>query len=214
MKKSGVILLICILCMAMFGCSSTSTTKSYSDTFNIDGIFYSQASTFNPYDNGITDEEYFNINPQNLEEQQTDNDEITLFVFASLGSLPDGEGDLTLPESTYSEFLPGYTLPLNLSVGGVSYSNNYEANDYKDKLSKNWYEYESGEYLDTDYVLYEGTDDEIKIVGMFFVKYHDYKEAKANGEEITLSWGSYQTATQAENVVKVGSIASIPSYLS
>lgn len=209
MKKKSLIALLAVLvmCFSLTACSGSSVS---SESFKVDGAYYPEARLYNPADYGLSEEGYFDVNPQEREEYMTDNDEIWILVFASLGCLGEGGGDLTLPVSEYHDTLPGDVLPLTLTVNeDTILSTNYEFNDTDGELTALWNDYKSGPNLDTDFILYEGGSDTAKIVGAFLVKYHDYRVAKEEGQEWTLTWGDYSTTFNANDVVKKGSILSV-----
>lgn len=188
---------------------------AYTPNFVIDGVYYSETDIIDPSTMGITPERYLEVNPGHREEALNDNSEIWVFVFASLHSLEDRQGDTLLPESVYNSFLGGNALPLELRIEGESllYSTSYEFNDKDKKLRQFWTAYKSGLTLDDDYILYDGSNDCVKIVGLFHMKYHDYRAAIDENKELILQWGSYQTTYDGSNIVKEIDLVSISQDL-
>ena len=182
--------------------------------FVIDGVYYSEAENFDPDEYGITVKEYFKINPQLKEDALDNNDSVWIYIFASLNSLEEGQENLILPTSQYDSFLNGNALPLTLFIGDdFSYSTSYELNDRNNKMSKYWDVYKSGSNLNDSYVLYKGSGDCQKIVGLFIVKYNDYKKVVKNNKEISLVWGDYKATCNGKNIIKKSSMKAISQDL-
>lgn len=182
--------------------------------FVIDGIYYSEAECIDPAEYGITIEEYFERNPQLREDALDNNDGVWIYIFASLNSLEKGQENLILPKSQFDSFLNGKALPLTLFIGDdFKYSTSYELNDRNNKMSKFWDVYKSGSNLDDSYVLYEGSGDCQKIVGLFVVKYYDYKKAVEDNKEISLVWGDYRATYNGENIIKKSDMKAISQDL-
>lgn len=195
--------------------SSESTSESDEENkpaknpFTIDGAYYSMTGIFDPSRYKLTAEEFLEKNPQRKEENLKDNDEIALFIFASLHALEDGEEDLKLPPSVMSSFAGTY-LDLRLTVEGNEYLSNYEVNDTDDHMSDFWEGYQDGAALDTSDILYAGGGESRHIVGLFYVRYHDYKEAIETNAPITLTWSDDYTVTfSAEEIEKQASLSTI-----
>lgn len=198
----------------------TPDTEVFSPNFVVDGVYYSETSNIDPTTIiGITPEEYLEINPNKKEEALNNNSEITVFVFASLHSLEEGKGDINLPKSKYNQVFHTNVLPLELNVTGESeiYTSAYEINDNDKRMSQFWETYKSGKTLDDSYVLYDGSEDCIKIVSYFNMKYHDYKVLVDENKELVLKWGDentqYVTAYEGKNVLKKIDLISISEDL-
>lgn len=182
--------------------------------FVINGVYYSEAGCTDPAEYGITVEEYFEKNPQLKEDALDNNDSVWIYIFASLNSLEEGQENLILPKSQYDSFLNGNALPLTLFIGDdFRYSTSYELNDRNNKMSKFWDVYKSGSNLNDSYILYKGSGDCQKIVGLFVVKYYDYKKAVEDNKEISLVWGNYKATYNGENIIKKSDMKAISQDL-
>ena len=210
MKRTISFILVLVMCLCLCACDEGNNTEINSDEiaeekhnpFVIDGVYLSVASCADPSRYNLTIDEYFDRNPH-LNEELDNNDDVTIFVFASLHSLESGEENLILLPKEYKSMIPGYVLPLTLRIGeDFIYNTSYEVNDNDDKISKFWKDYKSGTNLDDDYVLYEGSGDSQKIVGMFYIKYYDYKKAVEEDKEITLVWGEYEATITGSKIVE------------
>ena len=200
----------------------TANADVLTPNFAIDGVYYSETGFPDPSDMGITVERFFEVNPGEKEEALDSNSKIWIFVFASLHSLKEGEGDTALPASVYQSSGPYYELPLymmianedGIAVDGIHLSA-YEANELNNKRLSKWWgsAYKSGRDLDDDYVLYEGEEDTIKIAGLFQVKYHDYKKAIEENQELWLRYGDYVTKFDCSNIIKKDDLSSIAQDL-
>lgn len=237
MKKAIVIVLAFLVVLAFVGCSSkpaeevvaiepteTISVEAESQTpepiqeatvnpFVLDGAYYCLTGIFDPSAYDLTIEEYFERNPQNKEENLKDNDDVTIFFFASLNSLEDGKEDLTIPPSQISDFV-GIYLNLKLTIEGNEYETEYELNNTNKRFSQHWSKYQDGETLDTNDILYAGGGESKHIASYFSVRYHDYKEAIANNSEITLNWTDRYTITfNASEIEKQDSLTTISEKL-
>lgn len=186
------------------------------DTYNfkLDGIYYSQTGIIDPSKYGITVEESLERNPGRLEENMADDDEIDLFVFATLYAADANGANLYLP-SVRSGDLIGDDLALELKIGNKSYDTIYQVNDYENRISKFFDGYDDGlSSLTEDKVLEAGSGDCAQISGLFSVEYGVYKEAIANNTEIILDWGGrYTIAFSGQDIVKIGSVSQIAEIL-
>lgn len=182
--------------------------------FTLDGIYYSQTGIIDPSKYGITVEESLARNPSRLEENMSDDDEIDLFVFATLYAADADGANLYLP-SVRSGELVSDDLALVLKIDNKSYDTIYQSNDYENRISQFFYGYQDGlgTFVD-DFVLEAGSGDCAQISGLFSVEYGIYKEAIANNTEIILDWGGrYTIALNAQDIVKIGSVSQIAEIL-
>ena len=237
MKKVIALLLALSVVFALVGCSSTpaeetNTAKPTETTpvetesqtieptqeatinpFVLDGDYYCLTGIQDPSKYNLTVEEYLEKNPQYKEENLKDNDEIVIFVFASLNSFEDGKEDLKLPLSRYEKTL-GTFLDLKLTIEGNEYSTGYELNNTDNKFSQHWGKYEDGKTLDTNDILYAGGGESKHIASYFSVRYHDYKEAIEKNADITLNWSDTYTITfNASEIEKQDSLTTISQRL-
>lgn len=238
MKKVLIGVLALVMILGLVGCSSstpseeTNTAKPTETTpvetesqtpeptqeatinpFVLDGAYYCLTGIQDPSKYGLTVEEYLEKNPQMKEENLKDNDEITIFVFASLNSLEDGKEDLTIPLSMLDSFIGKY-LNLRLTINGYEYKTGYELNNTDNKFSQHWDKYKDGKTLDTNDILYAGGGESKHIASYFSVRYHDYKEAIEKNAEITLNWADTYTITfNASEIEKEESLTTISQRL-
>ena len=80
-------------------------------------------------------------------------------------------------------------------------------------MSKFWDVYKSGSNLNDSYILYNGSDDCQKVVGLFVVKYYDYKKVIEDNKEISLVWGDYKATYNGENIIKKSDMKAISQDL-
>ena len=218
-KKILSILLIGVMVIGLTGCGTKSNQEtkeevSKENPFKIDAVYLSETGTYDPIDNGITVERYFELNPKEKLENLGNNDKVSIFVFASLNSLKESDKDIKIPESVYQSSIPSNVLQIKLNISDYSYNTNFEINDFNKKMSSHFPKYESGRTLKTDDVLYAKSDDSKYIVGLFFVKYHDYKEAIDNNSEIELNWNDeYKATFNAKDIVIKGCLTEIGNDL-
>lgn len=176
--------------------------------FVLDGLYYSATGSIDPSKYNITVEEYLERNPQRLEENLSENDEIELFVFATLNASNEDGADLYLPNTAANG-----ELALELKIGTNTYNTVFSVNDIDDRMSKFFDGYADG-YSSMDNVLKAGSKDSAEIAGLFFVEYGVYKEAVEGNTEITLDWGGrYTTTLNAKDIVKADSVSAIAEML-
>lgn len=176
--------------------------------FVLDGLYYSATGSTDPSRYDITVEEYFERNPQMLEENLSEEDEIDLLVFATLNASDEDGADLYLPNTESNG-----ELALELKIGNNTYKTTFNVNDIDDRMSKFFDGYKDG-YYPTNDLLKAGSGDRAEIVGLFFVEYGIYKEAVENNTEITLDWGGrYTITTNAQDIVKIDSVSAIAKTL-
>jgi len=176
--------------------------------FVLDGLYYSATGSIDPSKYDITVEEYFERNPQMLEENLSEDDDIDLFVFATLNASNEDGADLYLPYKADNG-----ELALELKIGNNSYNTTFNINDTDDRMSKFFDGYDDG-YYSTDNLLKAGSGGSAEIAGLFFVEYGIYKEAVENNTAITLSWGGKYTITlNAQDIVKIDSVSAIAEIL-
>lgn len=172
--------------------------------FSLDGLYYCVTGSLDPSRYNLTISEFLNRNPQLLEENLNEDDEIDLFVFATLNASNEDGADLYLPNKTDNG-----ELALELKIGNNSYNTAFKINDIDDRMSKFFDGYDDG-YYSTENVLKAGSGDSAEIAGLFSVEYGVYKEAVDSNAEIALSWGGRYTITaNAKDIVKIDSISSI-----
>ena len=176
--------------------------------FVLDGIYYSATGIIDPSKYDITVDEYFERNPQKLEENLSEDDDIDLFVFATLNASDEGNIYLPLVQDNGE-------LPLELTIGKNKYSTGFKVNDFENRISKFFDGYDDGySTLDQYNVLEAGSSNSAEIMGLFFVEYGVYKEAVENNAEITLSWGGRYTITSnAQDIIKIDSVSAIAEAL-
>ena len=176
--------------------------------FVLDGLYYSATGSIDPSKYDITVEEYFERNPQMLEENLSEEDEIDLLVFATLNASDENGADLYLPNTESNG-----ELALELKIGNNSYNTTFNVNDIDDRMSKFFDGYKDG-YYPTNDLLKAGSGDSAEIAGLFFVEYGVYREAVENNTEITLNWGGRYTITlNAQDIIKIDSVSAIAEIL-
>lgn len=175
--------------------------------FTLDGMYYSETGILDPSKYGITVEQYFERNPQELEENLSDDDDIDLFVFATLHASDADGAELYLPKKADNG-----ELSLELTVGDHTYRTVFYMNDYEKRMSKFFNGYKDGYY--SDKTLEAGSGDSVELAGLFYVEYGVYKEAVENNTEVTLDWGGRYTVTaNAQDIIKMDSVSAIAGAL-
>lgn len=176
--------------------------------FVLDGLYYCVTGSLDPSRYNLTVSEFLEKNPQLLEENLSEDDEIDLFVCATLNASNEDGADLYLPNTADNG-----ELALELKIANNSYNTIFKINDIDDRMSKFFDGYDDG-YYSTENVLRAGSGDSAEIVGLFSVEYGVYKEAIENNAEITLSWGGKYTITaNAKDIVKIDSVSDIAKSL-
>lgn len=176
--------------------------------FVLDGLYYSETGALDPSRYNLTADEFLKKNPQLLEENLKEDDEIDLFVFATLNASNKDGADLYLPNKADNG-----ELALELKIGNKSYNTIFKINDIDRRMSKFFDGYDDG-YYSTENALKAGSDDSAEIAGLFSVEYGIYKEAVEANAEVTLSWGGKYTITaNAKDIVKTGSVSTIAEKL-
>lgn len=176
--------------------------------FVLDGLYYCVTGSLDPSRYNLTVSEFLEKNPQLLEENLSEDDEIDLFVCATLNASNEDGADLYLPNTADNG-----ELALELKIANNSYNTIFKMNDIDNRMSKFFDGYDDG-YYSTENALKAGSGDSAEIVGLFSVEYGIYKEAIDTNAEITLSWGGKYTITaNAKDIVKIDSVSDIAKSL-
>lgn len=176
--------------------------------FVLDGLYYCVTGSLDPSRYNLTASEFLEKNPQLLEENLSEDDEIDLFICATLNASNEDGADLYLPNTADNG-----ELALKLEIANHSYNTIFKINDIDNRMSKFFNGYNDG-YYSTEKVLKAGSGDSAKILGLFSVEYGVYKEAVETNAEINLSWGGKYTITaNAKDIVKIDSVSHIAKNL-
>lgn len=176
--------------------------------FVLDGLYYSVTGSIDPSRYNLTVEEYLKRNPQRLEENLSKDDDIELFVFATLNASGKDGADLYLPNIDDNG-----ELALELKIGNSTYKTVFNVNDFENRMSKFFDGYKDG-YYPRNASLKAGSGDSAEIAGLFFVEYGVYKEAVENNTKITIAWGGrYMITANAQDIVKIDSVSAIAEVL-
>lgn len=178
--------------------------------FTLDGMYYSETGILDPSNYNLTVEEYMARNPQKLEENLSDDDDIDLFVFATLHASDADGAELYLPKKADNG-----EISLELTVGDHTSRTVFYMNDYENRMSKFFEGYKDGYYrTGSDKSLEAGSGDSVELAGLFYVEYGVYKEAVENNAEVTLDWGGRYTITaNAQDIIKMDSVSAIAGAL-
>ena len=164
--------------------------KEEVNPLTIDAVYISELGTFIPEDNDSKSENYLKDHPEYNLEHKDSNNNIVMFVFATLKSLSAGENDLKMPPLKLETSFKTNSLETYILYDGNKYSNSLDINNRDGEYTKYLGNYKTAKGFKSDYILYAGENESIKIASYFYVKYHDYKEAIKNNNSFRFVWGS------------------------